>query len=106
MPGDADQVVRIAAADLHEGLGRRDHFDKPSVLQHQRIAAAQRDGVLQVEQEFETPRARHRHAAAVPVVEIEHDRVRWRFREAVLSLNLRRPDHASYLFTVSRPSRA
>jgi hypothetical protein len=94
MPGDADEMVRIVAADLEQRLGCRDHFDQPSVLQHQRIAAAQCNGILQVEQEFETSRPCHRHAAAVPIVEIEHDRIRRRFREAVLSLNLRRPDHA------------
>jgi hypothetical protein len=94
VPGDADEMVRIVAADLEQRLGCRDHFDQPSVLQHQRIAAAQCNGILQVEQEFETSRPCHRHAAAVPIVEIEHDRIRRRFREAVLSLNLRRPDHA------------
>ncbi|MHC2672905.1 hypothetical protein ACVI1J_005068 [Bradyrhizobium diazoefficiens] len=93
VPADADEVVRIAAADLEQRLGRRNHFDQPAVLQHQRVAAAQRNGVLQVEQEFEPPRPRHRHAAAVPIVEIEHDRVHWCFGEAVLSPNLRRPDH-------------
>lgn len=40
MPADADEVMRIAAADLEQRLGRRDHLDQPSVLQHQRIAAA------------------------------------------------------------------
>jgi hypothetical protein len=94
VPGDADEMVRIVAADLEQRLGCRNHFDQPSVLQHQRIAAAQCNGILQVEQEFETSRPCHRHAAAVPIVEIEHDRIRRRFREAVLSLNLRRPDHA------------
>lgn len=88
VPADANEVVRIAAADLQQRLGRRDHFDQPAVLQHQRVTAAQRDGILQVEQEFEAPRPRHRHAAAVPVVEIEHHRIRRRLREAVLSLNL------------------
>jgi len=96
MPCNADEVVRIVAADLEQRLWRRDHFDQPAVLQHQRIAAAQRDGVFQVEQEFEAPRPRHGHAAAVPIVEIEHDRIRRRFREAVLSPDLRRPDHALY----------
>jgi hypothetical protein len=90
VPGDADEMVRIVAADLEQRLGCRDHFDQPSVLQHQRIAAAQCNGILQVEQEFETSRPCHRHAAAVPIVEIEHDRIRRRFREAVSSLNLRR----------------
>ncbi|MGX1169069.1 hypothetical protein AB7M16_005335 [Bradyrhizobium sp. USDA 372] len=106
MPADADEVVRIAAADFQQRLGRRDHLDQPSILKHQRIAAAQCDGILQVEQEFEAPRSRHRHATTVPIVEVEHDRVHWCFREAVLSPDLRRPDHASSLFTVSRPSRA
>jgi hypothetical protein len=97
MPGDADEMMRIVAADLEQRLGRRHHLDEPAILQHQRIAAAQRDGVLQVEQEFEAARARHRHAAAVPVVEIEHDGIRRRLREAVLPLNLRRPDHVLVL---------
>jgi HEAT repeat protein len=106
MPTDTDEVVRITAADLQQRLGRRDHLDQPAILKDQRIAAAERGGVLEVEQEFEAARPRHGHAAAVPIVEVEHDRIRRRFREAVLSLNLRRPDHASYLVTVSRPSRA
>jgi hypothetical protein len=106
MPTDANKVVWIVAADLEQRLGRGDHLDQPTVLQHQRIAAAQRDGILQVEQELEPPRPRHRHAAAVSIVEIEHDRIRRRFREAVLSPDLRRPDHALYPVTVSRPSRA
>jgi len=94
MPADANEMVRVLAADLQQRLGCRDDLDHPAVFQHQRIAAAQRNGILQVEQELETPRPRHSHAAAVPIVEIEHDRIRRRFREAVLSLNLRRPDHA------------
>ena len=73
MPGDADQMQRIGAADLDQRLGRGDHLDQPAVLQHQRVAAAQRDGVFQIEQEFQPARARHRHPPPVPVVEIEHD---------------------------------
>lgn len=103
MPGDADEMVRIAAADFQQRLGLRDHLDQPAVLQFQGIAAAKRDGVFEVEQEFEPARARHRHAAPVPVVEIEHDRIRRRLREAVLSPYLRRPDHALYPITWSRP---
>ena len=96
MPGDADQVMRVGAADLQQRLGCRNHLDQPAVLQHQRIAAAQGDGVLQVEQEFESARARHRHAAAMPVVEIEHDCVGRRFGEAMLSPNLGCPDHLAF----------
>ena len=40
MPGDANQMQRIGAPDLDQGLGGRDHLDQPSILQHQRIAAA------------------------------------------------------------------
>ncbi|MET4325651.1 hypothetical protein ABIB80_001472 [Bradyrhizobium sp. i1.15.2] len=94
MPADANKVVRIVAANLEQRLGRGDHLDQSAVLQHQCIAAAQGDGILQVEQELEPPRSRHRHPAAVSIVEIEHDRIRRRFREAVLSPDLRRPDHA------------
>src|SRR4051812_5572351 len=94
MPADANKVVRIVASDLEQRFGRGDHLDQPAILQHQRIAAAQCDGILQVEQELEPPRPRHRHAAAVSIVEIEHDCIRRRFREAVLSPDLRRPDHA------------
>ncbi|KRR24770.1 hypothetical protein CQ14_05335 [Bradyrhizobium lablabi] len=73
MPGDANQVQGIGAADLDQGLGRRHHFDQPAVLQHQRIAAAQRDRIFQIEQEFEPARTRHRHPPPVPIVKIEHD---------------------------------
>src|SRR5262245_45974878 len=73
VPGDPDQMMRIVATDFQQWLGGRDHLDEAAVLQNQRIAAAQYDGVFQVEQEFETARAGHRHAAAMPVVEVEHD---------------------------------
>lgn len=46
MPGDAHQMKRIGAADLHQRLGGRDHLDQPAVFQHQGIAAPQRNGFL------------------------------------------------------------
>ena len=73
MPGDPHQMPGIGAPDLDQRLGRGDHLDQPAILQHQRIAAAQGDGVFEVEQEFEAARPRHRHPPPVPVVEIEHD---------------------------------
>ncbi len=94
MPGDAHQMRRIGAPDLDQRLGRRHHFDQPSVFQHQRVAAAQRDGVFKIEEEFEAARARHRHPPPMAVVEIEHDGVGGRFRPPILSSNLRRADHA------------
>ena len=98
MPGDADQMMRIGALDLEQRLGRRHHLDQPAVFQHQRVAAAKRDGILQIEQEFEAARARHRHASPVTVVEIEHDGVGRRFGPAMLPLDLRGPHHALFLW--------
>ncbi|MDA9436719.1 hypothetical protein XH88_33975 [Bradyrhizobium sp. CCBAU 51627] len=48
VPGHADQMMRVAAADLQQRLGRRDHLDQPSVFQHERVSTAQRDRVLEV----------------------------------------------------------
>ncbi|KRR01323.1 hypothetical protein CQ12_26260 [Bradyrhizobium jicamae] len=95
MPGDADQMQGIGAADLDQGFGSRHHLDQPAVLQHQRIAAAQRDRVLQVEQEFEPARPRHRHPPPVPVVEIEHDGIGGGLRPAMLAQDFGRADHKS-----------
>jgi len=85
MPGDPDQMVRIGAANFNQRLRRRDHFDQPAVVEHQCIAAAQRDGVFQIEQEFKPARSGHRHAPPVPVVEIEHDGIDWCLRPAMLT---------------------
>ena len=48
VPGDPDQMMRIAALDLDQRLGRRHHLDQPPVLEHQRIPSAQRDSVLEI----------------------------------------------------------
>jgi hypothetical protein len=94
MPGDADQVVRVGAADLQERLGRGDHLDQPPIFQHQRVAATQGDRVLEIEQELQSARARHRHPPAVAVVEIEHDGIGRRLGPAVLRFDGCRTDHA------------
>ena len=101
MPGDPDQMMRIGPLDLDQRLGRGDHLDQPAVLEHQRITAAKRDGILEVEQKLQSTRARHRHTAAVPVVEIEHDGVGRRFCPAMLPENLGGADHAEILSTLA-----
>lgn len=93
MPGNANEVVRVVAADFHEVLGRGDDLDQPAVLQHQRIAAAKRHRMFEIEQEFKSARSRHCHSPAMTVVEIEHDRIRCRFTPAVLQLDLYGADH-------------
>ena len=104
VPGDPDQMMRVAAANLDQGLRRRDDFDQTSIVEHQRVAAAQRDGAFEVEQELQTARARHRHPPPVTVVEIENDGIGRSLGPAILAVNLRRPDHAEVL-TASRPCR-
>jgi hypothetical protein len=93
MPGDPDEMVRIDAADLHQRLRRRDHFDQPAIVEHQRVAAAQRHRVFEVEQEFKPSCARHRHSPPVPIVEIENDRIGRRLAPAVLPENFGCADH-------------
>ncbi len=40
MPGDANQMLRIVAANFDQRLRRRDDLYQPAVLEHQRVAAA------------------------------------------------------------------
>jgi hypothetical protein len=94
MPGDADQVLRIAPPDLEQRLGSRDDLDQPPILQNQRITAAQRHGVFEVEQEFEAARAGHRHPPPVAIVKVEDDRVGGGLLPAMLRLDLCGADHA------------
>ena len=95
MPGDPDQMQGIGAADFEQRLGGRHHLDQPSVFQHQRIAAAQRDGVFEIKQELQPARPRHRHAPPVPVVEIEHDGIGGGVGPAVLAQDFCRADHVA-----------
>ena len=79
MPGDAGEMLRIGAADFQQRLGRGDDLDQPSVLQQQRIAAAQLGRGGQIEQKSSPVLARHGDAPAMAIVVIEHDAVA-RFR--------------------------
>ena len=104
MPGDPDQMQGIGAADFEQRLRGRHHLDQPSVFQDQRITAAQRDRVLQIEQEFESARARHRHTPPVAVVEIEHDGIGRGVRPAMLAQDLCSADHMGMFHSNSAAS--
>ena len=104
VPGYPNQMVRIGAPDFDQRLRRRDDLDQPVIVEHQRIAAPQRDRVLQIEQKLEAPRAGHRHPTPVPIVEIEHDGIGRRLGPAVCAADLRRADHLEML-TAFRPYR-
>jgi hypothetical protein len=94
MPGHADQMVRIGPANFKQRLRRRDDLDQAAVFQHQRVAAAQRHRVFQVEQEFQPAGTRHRHSPPVPIVEIEHDGIGRHLAPVVLALDSGGADHA------------
>jgi hypothetical protein len=49
VPGYANQMLRIIAANLGKRLGRSDHLDQPTIPEYQRVAAAQRDRFFQIE---------------------------------------------------------
>jgi hypothetical protein len=93
MPGDANQMLRVLAPDFDKRLRRCDNFNQPAIFEHERVPAAQRDRVLQIEQEFKPARARHCHATPVTVVKIEHDGVGRGLVPAVMSVDLRCADH-------------
>ena len=96
MPGDPNQMLRIVAADLHQRLRRRHDLDQPAILEHQRVAAPQRDRVFQIEQEFKPARAGHHHPPPVTIVEIEHDGIGRRLAPAMMAANLRGADHSGW----------
>jgi hypothetical protein len=91
-------MMRVAAANFDQRLRRRDHFDQPAIFQHQRIAAAQRDCVLEVEQEFQPAGAGHRHPPPMPIVEIEHDGIGRCLGPAVLWFYESSADHSGLQF--------
>ena len=96
MPGDPHQMLRIPAADLRQRLRRRHHLDQPAILEHQRVTAAQRDRVFQIEQKFKPARARHHHPPPVTIVEIEHHGIGRRLAPAMRPANLRGADHSGW----------
>jgi len=97
VPGNTNQMMGIAPLDLDQRLGSRDYFDQPAVLQHQRIATAQRYRIFEIEQELESARPSHGHASPVTIVEIEHDRIGRRLCPAMLPLDLRGTDHGRHV---------
>jgi hypothetical protein len=52
MPGDTNQMLRIAAADFHQRLRRRHDLDQPAILKHQCIASTQGDRIFEIEQKL------------------------------------------------------
>lgn len=93
MPREPHQMAGIGTTDLDQWLRRCDHLDQAAVFQHQSVAAAQGNGVFEIEQEFQSARPRHRHAATMTIVEVENDGVYRRLFPVVLAFDLSRADH-------------
>jgi hypothetical protein len=104
MPGDPYHKLWTRTSYLGEWLGRGDHFNQPSILEHQRITPAQHDGGLQVEKKRHAARAGQRYPPPMTVVEIEYNGVGRSLAPAVLATDVRCPDHAEML-TASQPCR-
>jgi hypothetical protein len=101
MPGEPHHLPRVHTAKFDQRFGRRDDLNETAVLEHQRVAAAQRNGLRQVKQEFETARAGHGHAPPVAVVELEHNRIGRRVVPAARRLDRRCAQHAQRLTTLA-----
>src|SRR4051794_7157768 len=97
MPGDPYQKLWIRTAYLVEWLGRGDHFNQPSILEHQRITPPQHDRGLQVEKKRQAARAGQRYPPPVTVVEIEYNGVGRGLAPAGLGPEVRCPDPADML---------
>jgi len=95
MPGDPNQMLRVAAANFEQRLGCRDHLDQSAIVEHEGVATAQHGRVFQVEQKLKPARARHRHPPPMATVEIEHDGIGRRLTPAMLRADLGRADHAN-----------
>ena len=52
MPGEPHHLPGIDAAKLDQRLGRCDDLDQPAVIEHQRVTAAQGNGLRQIEQKL------------------------------------------------------
>lgn len=94
MPGEPHQMMRIVGADLQQRLRCCNDLDQATIFEHERIATAQGDGVLEVEQKCEPARAGHRHPPPMAVVEIEHDGIGGGLSPSMLSKHTRGADHA------------
>jgi len=72
MPGKAEKVGGVAAADLGERFRRCLHRDDAAVVEDEAVAVAQRRRLGQVEEEGEAVAAGHHHPPAVTMVVVEH----------------------------------
>ena len=75
MPCQLHQRERRPHGDLGQRFGLPRHQHDAAVVQHNAIAIAERDGLVEVQQEVGAPGALEHDAAAMPVACVEHDEI-------------------------------
>lgn len=75
MPGDLDEMGRVARGDFDQILRFGQHFDNPAIFQLQPVAMMQKDGVSFIEQKGQAAFPAHDRASAMPVLPVEDDPV-------------------------------
>jgi hypothetical protein len=95
MPGETNQMLRVETPDFGQRLRRRDDFNQPVIVEHQRVTPSQHNRVFQIKQKFKPAGSRHHHPPPVTIVEIEHDGIGRRITPAVWAANLRGADHGA-----------
>jgi hypothetical protein len=96
MPGDPHQLPRVGAANLDQRFWRSNNFNQSTIFEHERVTAAQRDGLRQIEQELQPARGGHRKPAAMPIVKLKHDTVRRRVVPCLRCFDRCRSQHAGF----------
>ena len=75
MPSEAHEIAGSSASDFHQRLGGRDDLDETPILQQQRVAAPQHDGLREIQKERDALNAGHHGTPPVPIIEVQHHRV-------------------------------
>jgi mannose-6-phosphate isomerase-like protein (cupin superfamily) len=75
MPGELHECERRPGVHLSQGFRLAGNQDNPAIVEHDAVAVAQRDGLVEIQQEFRSALALEHDAAAMPVARIEHDKV-------------------------------
>ena len=75
MPSQLHQRERRPRRDLGQRLGLPCHQHDPAIVEHDAVAVAQRDGLVQIQQKLGPMLALEHDAAAMPVACIEHDEI-------------------------------
>jgi hypothetical protein len=83
MPGQPNQMPRVAAANFGDLLRFRDDLDQPAIVQHEGIAMGKRGAFGEVDQKRLAADRRHGAPPPAPVLEVQDDTVGERLADQV-----------------------